>query len=101
MGQDRSGAITLGNRQVVLEATPVTQESIMDEFEQVQSQAKPGTQGWWDRVLPDLTPEQAEKLDGAAGSRSISHRTISIVLGQWGFDVSAAQVGHWWRSRGA
>ena len=74
---------------------------MVDEFEQVQSQAKPGTQGWWDRVLPDLTPEQAEKLERAAGSRSISHRTISIVLGQWGFDVSAAQVGHWRRSRGA
>ena len=73
----------------------------MDEFEQVQSQSKPGTQGWWDRVLPNLTPEQAETLDRTAESRNISHRTISIVLGQWGFEVSAAQVGHWRRSRGA
>ena len=71
----------------------------MDEFEQVQARTKPGVDGWWDRVLPELTPEQTEKFERAVASRSISHRTISIVLGQWGFDVSPAQVGHWRRSR--
>jgi hypothetical protein len=34
----------------------------------------------------------------AARSRGISHRAISIVLGNWGFDVSAAKVGHWRRT---
>ena len=70
----------------------------MDEFAAVQSEAKAGTRGWWEHVLPELSDEQAEKLKDAAKSRTISHRTISIVLGQWGFDVTQAQVGHWRRT---
>ena len=70
----------------------------MDEFQQVQSAVKSGTRGWWEDVMPRLSDEQADKLRDAALSRGISHRTISVVLGQWGFEVSAAQVGHWRRT---
>lgn len=71
----------------------------MDEFLAVQQEAKgPGTGGWWDRVLPELSDEQVESLMGAARSRDISHRTISIVLGRWGFKVSPEMVGHWRRN---
>jgi hypothetical protein len=35
----------------------------------------------------------------AGKDRRISHRVISIVLGQWGFEVTPAQVGHWRRSQ--
>ena len=65
----------------------------------VQAEAKgPGTGGWWDRVLPELTEEQSGSLYQAAQNRDISHRTISIVLGRWGFKVSPEMVGHWRRN---
>jgi hypothetical protein len=71
----------------------------VDEFTAVQSQIKgPGTTGWWEAVIPNLTDKQQADLMAAAGSKAISHRTISIVLGQWGHRVSAAQVGHWRRT---
>ena len=71
----------------------------MDEFVQVQQQGKqPGSVGWWDRVLPELTAEQVEGLRSAARSPEISHRTISVVLGKWGFQVSPGSVGHWRRN---
>ena len=71
----------------------------MDEFHQVQQESgRPGVSGWWADVLPRLTDEQTESLDAAARSRTISHRTISIVLGRWGFEVTPAQVGHWRRN---
>ena len=71
----------------------------MDEFTAVQAQIKgPGTTGWWAEVLPALTEKQHDDLMQAAGSKAISHRTISIVLGQWGYRVSATQVGHWRRT---
>ena len=71
----------------------------MNEFAEVQrQQGKAGVTGWWDRVMPDLSAEQVESLEAAAADRNISHRTISIVLGRWGFQVSAAQVGHWRRT---
>jgi hypothetical protein len=77
-------------------ATPST----IDEFREVQATKKgPGVTGWWDEVLPRLEPDQANGLIEAAADPSISHRTISIVLGRWGFKVSAAQVGHWRRNR--
>lgn len=73
---------------------------MLDEFIAVQAEAKrPGTDGWWDRVLPELTEEQSASLYEAAANREISHRTISIVLGRWGHKVSPAMVGHWRRSR--
>jgi hypothetical protein len=71
----------------------------VDEFlAEQESRRGPGTTGWWDEVLPQLDAEQTESLYGAARTRSISHRTISVVLGRWGFRVSAAQVGHWRRN---
>lgn len=71
----------------------------VDEFVEVQAQAKkPGTDGWWDRVIPKLTEEQSESLRQAADNRDISHRTISVVLGRWGFEVTPAMVGHWRRT---
>lgn len=71
----------------------------VDEFVEAQSSLKgPGTAGWWDRVLPELTAEQSESLHAAAADRNISHRAISIVLGKWGFKVSPAMVGHWRRT---
>lgn len=71
----------------------------MDEFLRVQKKAaKPGTTGWWDRVLPELSDEQRDSLIEAARSNSISHRTISIVLSNWGYEVSAPSVGHWRRT---
>jgi len=71
----------------------------VDEFVEVQASLKgPGTAGWWDRVLPDLTADQSESLHAAAADRNISHRAISIVLGKWGFKVSPAMVGHWRRT---
>ena len=70
----------------------------MDEFEQVQSAVKAGTRGWWEDVMPRLSEKQLEDLERAAGSRSISHRTISTVLNRWGFEVTIAQVGHWRRN---
>jgi hypothetical protein len=71
----------------------------VDEFLRVQNDAaKPGTTGWWDRVLPELSEEQLASLMDAARSKGISHRTISIVLGNWGYQVSAPSVGHWRRT---
>jgi hypothetical protein len=73
--------------------------SPFDEFREVQSGLKgPGTVGWWEHVLPELDEVQAEALAQAAESREISHRTIATVLGKWGFEVTAAQVGHWRRT---
>lgn len=69
----------------------------MNEFEEVQAGlGKPGTRGWWERYK--FSPEQAEALDQAGRDSAISHRTISIVLGRWGFEVSPVQVGHWRRT---
>jgi len=71
----------------------------VDEFLAEQGRAtKPGTTGWWDKVLPELTDEQTASLMEAARSDRIAHSTISVVLGKWGFGVSAAQVGHWRRT---
>ena len=71
----------------------------VDEFREVQSQAKrPGTEGWWDRVIPQLSDEQRQSLEQAGADRGISHRTISVVLGRWGFEVTPAMVGHWRRT---
>jgi hypothetical protein len=71
----------------------------VDEFLRVQKEAgKPGTTGWWDRVLPELSDEQRDSLMAAAASKTISHRTISIVLGNWGYEVSAPAIGHWRRT---
>jgi hypothetical protein len=73
--------------------------SALDEFVQVQGTVKPpGMLGWWETVIPELTDEQADALGQAGRDRSISHRTISIVLDRWGHRVSPAQVGHWRRN---
>jgi hypothetical protein len=72
---------------------------MVQEFLDVQATKKgPGVAGWWDDVLPRLSDEQAASLKQAATSPSISHRTISIVLGRWGFEVSPGAVGHWRRN---
>lgn len=71
----------------------------MDDFRTLQmSMRSSGCAGWWEDVIPQLDEKRHEDLLGAAADRHISHRVISIVLGQWGFDVSAAQVGHWRRN---
>jgi hypothetical protein len=71
----------------------------VDEFVAVQEETgTPGVAGWWDRVLPELSDEQRTSLLDAAGSPTISHRTISIVLGRWGHKVSPGMVGHWRRN---
>ena len=71
----------------------------MDEFLAAQTEGgKPGTTGWWEKVLPQLTDEQKASLMEAARSDVIAHSTISTVLGRWGFQVSAPQVGHWRRT---
>ncbi len=70
----------------------------MREFLETQeSERGPGTVGWWVNVLPQLTDEQRADLLEAAASDRISHRTIGVVLGKWGFEVTQAQVGHWRR----
>lgn len=71
----------------------------VDEFLAAQSELKgPGTPGWWDNLLPTLSDDKRESLMQAAQSREISHRTISVVLGKWGFKVTPAMVGHWRRT---
>lgn len=71
----------------------------MDEFVEAQKALKrPGTSGWWDRVLPELSVERRASLEQAATDRSISHRAICVVLARWGFEVTPAQVGHWRRT---
>ena len=70
----------------------------MDEFLEAQAvKARPGTTGWWSKVLPDLSAEQLDSLMEAAESDRIDHSTIAIVLEKWGFEVSPQQVGHWRR----
>jgi hypothetical protein len=71
----------------------------VDEFLAVQAGKKrPGVAGWWEQVIPALTDKQADDLVEAARNPAIAHRTISIVLGQWGHAVTDAQVGHWRRN---
>jgi len=72
---------------------------MVDEFLEVQATKKsPGVSGWWDDVIPQLSEEQVASLEQAARSSQISHRTISIVLARWGFEVTAGSVGHWRRN---
>ena len=86
---------TLEGGSVVNPATP----SGLSEFFEVQVQSgRPGTAGWWEQVLPYLDEERVNSLYAAARSREISHRTIAVVLGQWGYEVTAQQVGHWRRN---
>ena len=71
----------------------------VSEFQELQKSMKgPGTSGWWEHVMPELTAGQAADLVEAGKDRRISHRVISIVLGQWGYEVTPAQVGHWRRN---
>ena len=71
----------------------------MNEFLEAQKRLKgPGTAGWWEAVLPQLSDEQRTSLEEAAAARNISHRAICVVLGRWGFEVTPAQVGHWRRN---
>jgi hypothetical protein len=73
----------------------------VDVFTSVQQKAKgPGCDGWWVSVIPQLTDDQRSQLEQAAADRRITHRTIAVVLTQWGFEVTPTQVGHWRRNRG-
>ena len=69
----------------------------MDEFELAQAELKPGTAGWWERVIPQLDDEQREALDRALHNREIRHSTIATVLKRWGHPVSYQQVSHYRR----
>ena len=72
----------------------------MDEFAEVQASLKgPGMAGWWETVLPELDDGQLGRLLAAAEDATISHRTISVVLGKWGHPVTISQVAHWRRNR--
>lgn len=69
----------------------------MDEFAAVQASiGKTGVPGWWEKF--DFSDEQMERLRAAGQNPSISHRAISIVLGNWGYKVSPQQVGNWRRT---
>ena len=71
----------------------------MNEFREAQRQLKgPGMIGWWEDVLPRLSPEQETALRAAAADRTISHRAVKVVLERWGFPVTLAQIGHWRRT---
>jgi hypothetical protein len=66
----------------------------VDEFRQAQAGIKgPGVAGWWEHVMAELSAGQSADLVEAGKDRRISHRAISVVLGQWGFEVTPAQVG--------
>ena len=69
----------------------------MDEFELAHAEVKPGTAGWWERVIPQLDDEQREALDQALHNREIRHSTIATVLKRWGHPVSYQQVSYYWR----
>lgn len=69
----------------------------MDEFAAVQASiGKTGVPGWWEKF--DFSDDQLQRLEAAGRDLTISHRAISIVLGNWGFKVSPQQVGNWRRS---
>ena len=71
----------------------------MDEFRAAQKQvSKPGVRGWWEVAIPELEPDQQERLASAAANRTISHRAIATVLTSWGHEVTEQQVGHWRRN---
>ncbi len=71
----------------------------MDEFLQAQEALRrPGVEGWWVGVLEALDGDREASLSAAARDPRISHRAISTVLRQWGFEVTVAQVGHWRRN---
>jgi hypothetical protein len=69
----------------------------VNEFEELQAKTRTGIDGWWERVIPQLTEQQQADLAAACANQDISHATISIVLGRWGHKVSFAQVGHYRR----
>ena len=69
----------------------------MDEFSAVQASiGKTGVRGWWEKY--DFSDQQMDRLVAAGRDPAISHRAISIVLGNWGYKVSPQQVGNWRRS---
>ena len=71
----------------------------MDEFRAMQNQMRrSGVSGWWDHVLPAVDDARRDSLMAAAADPTISHRAIVAVLGNWGFEVTMAQVGHWRRT---
>jgi hypothetical protein len=71
----------------------------VDEFRAVQTGLRRcGVSGWWVKVLADLDDERRGMLEAAAADPEIMHRTIAVVLEQWGFDVNVGQVGHWRRN---
>lgn len=71
----------------------------MRDFEEAQAAfSRPGTNGWWERVIPQLSDQERADLMAAAASSSISHRAIAMVLTNWGYPVSYQQVGHWRRN---
>lgn len=72
---------------------------MVDEFRAVQAELKgPGLRGWWVDVLEQLDDQRRESLLAAAADREITHRTISVVLQRWGYDISVPRVSHWRRN---
>jgi len=72
---------------------------ILDVFRQVQEELRrPGVAGWWVEVLEELDDDRRTALETAAADRTITHRTISVVLERWGYQVTPARVAHWRRT---
>jgi hypothetical protein len=68
----------------------------MSEFHEAQAKARKGMPSWYERLALELTEQQKADLDEALGDRDIYPRSISEVLGHWGYKVSVSQV-NWHR----
>ena len=72
----------------------------MDEFAAAQARLPRGnTISWYEKVTPELTPEQVVKLDAALASPDISARAIAVVLDGWGHEVKEGTISKWRKFR--
>jgi hypothetical protein len=69
-----------------------------DLTEFYQEAPRPGVRSWYEKIRPDMDPEQGQKLDAALSEPGISHAAIANVLKAWGYKVNDAQVGHYRRT---
>lgn len=70
----------------------------LDLSEFYEHDARPGVPSWYDKIRPQMEPEQVEKLDAALRQPDIGHAAIANVLTAWGYSVSIGQVGHYRRT---